>query len=150
MLLVYNKVATKKIIIWILIMLSLIIGFYVALYIYEDSKSVTKKQALELAKPAINVILDYKKRYGKYPTNLIELKNFPYKLKQIDNNEYRMTENKYDSYTIYYYPHNNDGKKTILEIDFFDNKKVGSIDIYFNDNGSYKVEYSAGSLGPGA
>ena len=113
-------------------------------------KDITKKEALALAKPAINSILDYKKNFGKYPLDLSELKNFPYKIKKIDKNEYAMTKKEYNAYTIYYYPDNNIGQKTIFKIDFFDNKKVGAINVYFKDDGSYKIDFSAGSLGPGA
>ena len=157
----------KKIIITISTILVLIIGFYVTLYLYEDSKAVTKKEALELAKPAINVILDYKKKYGKYPSDLIKLKNFPYKLRKIDSYKLELDPNEYKSeyeiedrnrYTIYYYPHNTKiidkhyhrVVKTSLSIDFFWSRKVGAINIYFDNNGLYKIDYSAGSLGPGA
>jgi major membrane immunogen (membrane-anchored lipoprotein) len=113
------------------------------------SKDLTKEEALKLAQPAIESILDYKKTNGIYPKNLKNVKDFPYKIKEIDTNEYSFISKKYRSYTIYYY-FKDSGKKASFKITFFGNKIIRSINIYFEKDGSYKVNYSAGSLGPGA
>ncbi len=44
------------------------------------SHNVTKDEALKVASPIIASVLEYKKTTKNYPSSLMDIKNFPYKI----------------------------------------------------------------------
>ena len=125
----------------------LLLFFIISLSFMGCSHNVTKDEALKLAKPIIASILKYKKNINHYPNSLMEIKNFPYKIKPLaTNGEYRLA-GKYMLYAggfetglspesgfIYHFSISFDESRG--------SKAITSIFVGFKKDGKYKISYT--------
>lgn len=102
---------------------------------------LSEKEAFNYINPIIKKILDYKKNNNKYPIDLTEIKNLPYKIKKYPNKNAYYFINRKD---LYMEVKNLSGMKLYLKIDFLkcnSSKSVHSISVDFIKNGNYNINY---------
>ncbi len=68
----------KKVIITLAVLL---IGYLIVSFLVSASNNVSKDEANQFAQPIVVSVLEYKKVTKRYPSSLMEIENFPYKIK---------------------------------------------------------------------
>jgi hypothetical protein len=114
------------------------------------SHNVTKEETQKVAKPIIDSILEYKKARQYYPSSLMEIKNFPYKIKPLATvGEYYFVEK--DDLTLYAGGfetglNSETGFIYYIQISFDESRGSGAITsvfIGFKKDSSYEISYSS-------
>ena len=126
-----------------------IISLFVAFFFISCSNScyLSEKEAFCYLKPMIEAIIKYKEENKKYPKNLLDIKNFPYKIKKYPN---QMAYYFLDKKGLYLKAINleevkpKDSVKFYLKVDFLkctSSKSVHSAKIDFMQDNSFNIHY---------